>query len=123
MTFSLGRRAFVAAFAALGFSATGLAAQDGYEPGRLEIIVPFNPGGSADRLARSIGQFLPEELGVPVTVTNRPGGSGNTRRCAPVAAAPLHIAGSVTTPSSPKPTAKSSAGIAYTPDSEYEPDG
>lgn len=76
MTFSLGRRALIAAFAALGFSATGLAAQDGYEPGRLEIIVPFNPGGSADRLARSIGQFLPEELSVPVTVTNRPGGSG-----------------------------------------------
>ena len=44
MTFSLGRRALIAAFAALGFSATGLAAQDGYEPGRLEIIVPFNPG-------------------------------------------------------------------------------
>ncbi|WP_226577622.1 Bug family tripartite tricarboxylate transporter substrate binding protein [Acuticoccus sediminis] len=47
-----------------------------YPADRLTIIVPFNPGGSADRMARAIAQFLPEELGVPVTVVNRPGGSG-----------------------------------------------
>ncbi|NVK32972.1 MAG: tripartite tricarboxylate transporter substrate binding protein [Rhodobacteraceae bacterium] len=79
MIFKFGRRALLsgmAALAALAVSATGLMAQDAYGPGRLEIIVPFNPGGSVDRMARSISQFLPEELGVPVTVTNRPGGSG-----------------------------------------------
>jgi putative tricarboxylic transport membrane protein len=52
------------------------AAQDTYEPGKLTIIVPFNPGGSVDRMSRAIAQYLPEELGVPVTVVNRPGGGG-----------------------------------------------
>ena len=76
MVYSLGRRAFIGVASALAFSATGLMAQEVYEPGRLEIIVPFDAGGSADRMARSIAQFLPNELGIPVTVTNRPGGSG-----------------------------------------------
>lgn len=76
MKYGFGRRAFLGAMTGLALAATGVAAQDAYEPGRFEIIVPFNPGGSADRMARSISQFLPEELGVPVTVTNRPGGSG-----------------------------------------------
>lgn len=52
------------------------AAQDTYEPGQLSIVVPFNAGGSADRMARAIASYLPEELGVPVTVVNRAGGSG-----------------------------------------------
>ncbi len=64
----------------LGAALIGLAvpaaAQDSYEPGKLSIIVPFNPGGSADRMARAISSYLPEELGVPVTVVNRAGGSG-----------------------------------------------
>lgn len=59
--------------ASLTLSAT---AQDTYEPGNLSIVVPFNAGGSADRMARAIASFLPEELGVPVTVVNRPGGGG-----------------------------------------------
>ena len=52
-----------------------VAAQDSYEPGKLTIVVPFNPGGSADRMARAVASYLPEELGVPVTVVNRAGGS------------------------------------------------
>lgn len=55
---------------------TASAQDQSYAPGSLEIIVPFNAGGSADRMSRAIARFLPEELGVPVTVLNRPGGSG-----------------------------------------------
>ena len=57
-------------------AAPALAQDQEYAPGELEIVVAFNAGGSADRMARAIAQFLPEELGAPVTVVNRPGGSG-----------------------------------------------
>ena len=43
---------------------------------RIEFMVPFNTGGSADRLARELAARLGEELGAPITVTNRPGGAG-----------------------------------------------
>jgi putative tricarboxylic transport membrane protein len=50
---------------------------EAYPVNRVTIVVPFNPGGSADRMARAIASFLPYELGdIPVTVVNRPGGSG-----------------------------------------------
>ena len=76
MVLEISRRAILGGIAALSMLATPAMAQDTYEPGRLTIVVPFNPGGSADRMARAIAQFLPEELGVPVTVMNQPGGSG-----------------------------------------------
>ncbi|XDB00441.1 tripartite tricarboxylate transporter substrate binding protein (plasmid) [Sulfitobacter sp. LCG007] len=74
--FKIGRRAVLGGLAALSMTAGQAVAQEKYAPGRLTIVVPFNPGGSADRMARAIAQFLPEELGVPVTVMNQAGGSG-----------------------------------------------
>ena len=45
---------------------------------RIRLVVPFNPGGSADRLARGLASFLPEHLNdAVVTVVNKPGGSGS----------------------------------------------
>ncbi len=38
--------------------------------------MPFNAGGSTDILARSIASFLPDKLGQPVTVVNRPSAGG-----------------------------------------------
>ncbi|UEM24419.1 tripartite tricarboxylate transporter substrate binding protein (plasmid) [Skermanella mucosa] len=61
---------------ALGVLAPQTSLADEYPSGRVNIIVPFNAGGSADRMARAIATYLPDHLKVPVTVVNRPGASG-----------------------------------------------
>lgn len=81
MAFKKHRRSVMAAaLAALAVVGTSWfspkAHAEEYDAKRLSIVVPFNAGGSADRMARAIATYLPEELGVPVTVVNRPGGSG-----------------------------------------------
>jgi putative tricarboxylic transport membrane protein len=40
------------------------------------IVVPFDVGGSADRLARGFAQFMPKYLGQPMTVVDRAGAGG-----------------------------------------------
>ena len=40
------------------------------------IVVPFDAGGSADRLARGFAQYMPRYLGQPLTVVDRAGASG-----------------------------------------------
>lgn len=72
---ALGRRAVLCAAAVLSVAAGGAAAQD-WPDGPITIVVPFDAGGSADRMARTLAEPLQEELGQPVTVENRPGGSG-----------------------------------------------
>jgi tripartite-type tricarboxylate transporter receptor subunit TctC len=42
----------------------------------LKLVTPFPPGGSADVIARLIGQSLAEQLGQPVVIDNRPGAGG-----------------------------------------------
>lgn len=42
----------------------------------IRIIVPFNAGSGSDTGARVYGEILSKELGQPVIVENRPGGSG-----------------------------------------------
>ena len=68
--------------AALGWGAVGILtcgaswAQEAYPSRRLEIIVPFPAGGTADFLGRLIGQKLGEVWGQQVIVSNRPGAAG-----------------------------------------------
>jgi tripartite-type tricarboxylate transporter receptor subunit TctC len=42
----------------------------------VKIIVPYAAGGTADTLARKVGQYLSGYLSQPVIVDNRPGASG-----------------------------------------------
>lgn len=54
----------------------------------VHLVVPYPPGGSADILARAIGQKLSEGLGQTVVIDNRPGagtaiGAEATARSAP----------------------------------------
>jgi tripartite-type tricarboxylate transporter receptor subunit TctC len=55
--------------------ATGAAAQT-YPAKPLRIIVPWTAGGTADLLARTVGQKLGESLAQQVVVDNRPGAGG-----------------------------------------------
>jgi tripartite-type tricarboxylate transporter receptor subunit TctC len=67
-----------ATMAVLAIAATGgeVAAQTW--PSRpVRIIVPFPTGGSADTLARLMGQKISEPLGQAVIVENKPGAGGN----------------------------------------------
>ncbi|WP_084166393.1 Bug family tripartite tricarboxylate transporter substrate binding protein [Stutzerimonas azotifigens] len=73
------RTAMAAAFS-WGALISGLCASPAafaeWPEGPIEIIVPYNAGGSADRVARGLSEHMGEELGVPIKVTNRPGGAG-----------------------------------------------
>jgi tripartite-type tricarboxylate transporter receptor subunit TctC len=42
----------------------------------INLYIGYEPGGSGDPIAREYAELLSEELGVTVTVQNRPGGSG-----------------------------------------------
>ena len=50
------------------------AAQDDYPTKPITIIMPNNPGGATDRVARAMAPLLQEELGQPINVINKPGG-------------------------------------------------
>ena len=68
------------ALAALTLAVTGLsgqaAAQSSYPERPIEIIVPWGAGGGTDAVGRIFGSLLEAELGQPVNVVNRTGGSG-----------------------------------------------
>lgn len=51
-------------------------AQSAYPERPIQMIVPWGAGGGTDAVARIIGTLLQQELGVPVNVVNRTGGSG-----------------------------------------------
>jgi tripartite-type tricarboxylate transporter receptor subunit TctC len=63
---------FVTLFAALVGSAT---AQE-WPKRPITILVPFDVGGSVDRLARGFAEFMPQTLGQPITVVDRVGAGG-----------------------------------------------
>src|SRR5579872_7613242 len=71
------RREFLACgAAALGSSMVRPVYAQAWPRRPLTILVPFDVGGSADRLARGFAQYMPKYLGQPLTVVDRPGASG-----------------------------------------------
>lgn len=62
--------------AASAFAGTAQAGEERYPTKPIRFIVPQPPSGTADILARMIGQKLSELLGQQVVIDNRPGASG-----------------------------------------------
>jgi len=63
----------VPAALACGVLATAPAFAQDYPAKPIVMILPNDPGGTTDRLARILVPHLSKELGVPVTVENKPG--------------------------------------------------
>jgi tripartite-type tricarboxylate transporter receptor subunit TctC len=64
-----------AGLAGLAALVGGAAAQQ-YPARRVEIVVPFVPGGGTDLIARATAAHLAKKWGQPVLVVNKPGGGG-----------------------------------------------
>lgn len=88
----LNRRRFgaAAAFAAAGLfaAATATPAVAEYPERPITLIVPWGAGGGTDATGRMIASLLEGELGKPVNVVNRTGGSGVVGHSAIANAAP-----------------------------------
>jgi len=63
------------AYALLAAGSSGLLAQS-YPSKAIRIVVPWTAGGTADTLARIVGQRLGEAMGQQAVIDNRPGASG-----------------------------------------------
>ena len=59
----------------IGFASSAMAQAFPSKP--IRLICPFPPGGAVDIASRAIAVELSKNLGVPVTVDNRPGAGGN----------------------------------------------
>ena len=71
------RRSFVALALALGAAfAAGPALAQNYPDRPITLIVPWGAGGGTDAVARMIAVLMEKDLGQPVNVVNRTGGSG-----------------------------------------------
>jgi len=71
------RRRLLGAAAAVAALGLGLATAEAAYPERpITLVVPWGAGGGTDATARILASLLEQELGQPVNVVNRTGGSG-----------------------------------------------
>ena len=84
---AFSRGLWIAALALAGVAAPGIAAA-AWPERPVTLIVPWGAGGGTDATARIIGSLLEKEIGQPVTVVNRTGGSGVVGHQAITAAPP-----------------------------------
>lgn len=116
------RRTALLLAAALGTLASVPALAQGQYPDRpIKIIVGLPAGGSADMIARMLGQKLNAQLGQPVVVDNRAGGSGQIGMPA-VAQSPADGYTLTVSPASFLTTNKSIfKALAYDPEKDFMP--
>jgi len=69
-------RAFFTAALAVSLLAVASLASAQYPNRPIQLIVPWGAGGGTDGTARIIGALMEKELGQPINVVNRTGGSG-----------------------------------------------
>jgi tripartite-type tricarboxylate transporter receptor subunit TctC len=74
--------------AGAGLIAAPAIAQPRYPSRPIQLIVPWGAGGGTDATARIVGSLLERDLGQPVNVVNRTGGSGVVGHSAIATAAP-----------------------------------
>lgn len=93
----------------------------GLPAGTLRIIVPFNPGGISDILARSLAQHMTLVLGNSVVVENRAGANGSIGAGVAARATPdgLTLLLGVTDTHAVNPAAM--RNIPYDADRDFEP--
>jgi tripartite-type tricarboxylate transporter receptor subunit TctC len=83
------RRAAVASIAAIGAALRApFAFASDVPPGTIKVVAPFVAGGTADVLARAIGQRLATRYGQPFVVETKPGMGGNLGASAVASAKP-----------------------------------
>ena len=80
--------AFVSLALVVGLPPSEAAAQAKYPSRPIQLICPWAAGGGTDRIARMVAVLLEKELGQPVTVVNRTGGSGAVGHTAGATATP-----------------------------------
>jgi tripartite-type tricarboxylate transporter receptor subunit TctC len=66
----------VVSVCALGLALAAPSLAEQYPSRPVTLVVPYNPGGGADIIARLLATAMQPHLGQPVVVTNRPGGQG-----------------------------------------------
>jgi len=71
-----GFKAFVTGLIAGAAMLTAVGAQAAYPDRPITLIVPWGAGGGTDATARIIASLMEKDLGQPVNVVNRTGGSG-----------------------------------------------
>ncbi|BBK43156.1 hypothetical protein STVA_31760 [Allostella vacuolata] len=84
----MNRRSLLALAAGAAMVAFAGTASAAWPTRPITIIVPWGAGGGTDATARVIGSLLEKELGQPVNVVNRTGGSGVVGHTAIATAAP-----------------------------------
>jgi len=70
------RRTAFGTLAAIAFGIAATAAHAAYPDRPITLIVPWGAGGGTDAVARMLGALMEKDLGQPVNVVNRTGGSG-----------------------------------------------
>ncbi len=80
-------KTFIGSLAAIALSVAAGAVHAAWPERPITLVVPWGAGGGTDATARIIGALLEKDLGQPVNVVNRTGGSGVVGHQA-IAAAP-----------------------------------